>query len=235
MYPAIYENATSLGRNIFEVATGKKHIWGRRQALDDFLRSSVSAYNGYQKIIERRNNPYNKGTIRYSKLYKDFEEQWQKPGVSVDPEFGKTKKSPYYIMLQNAFNKGSAEEFAEAFVLSYYSTASDYYNRGSALGTKGYSWKKAQKEANSAMKAKMRALNPNRRPSKDAESQTKNKYKAWLNWLNKDESKGYLKELNGLEMEYKKRHDAFKKLLPYYFRKNNMQDLIKEFDWIHNP
>ena len=235
MYPAIYENAASLGRNLFEVGTGKKLIWGRKQAIDDFLRSSVSAYNGYQKIIERRTNPYNKGSIRFSKLYKDFLEEWQKPGIKVDIEFEKSKKSPYFVMMKNAFTKGSAEEFAEAFTLAYYSTASDLYNRGSALGTKGYSWNKAMKEANSSMKSSMKSLNPSKRPSKGAESQTKAKYKAWLDWLNKDESKGYLKELSGLEIEYNKRHNAFKKLLPYYFRKNNMQDLIKEFEWIHKP
>ena len=233
LYPSLLENASTLVLNIQQVAEGKKHIWGKRQAVDSYLRSLVSIYNASQHVIERRNNPYNRQASKYNQLYNDFEKEVypNKP----DMDFEATTKTPYFTMLQNAFNKGNAKEFSEAFVLSYYALASDYYNRGFEInGVRHYSMKMAYKKANQTMKAKMKALNPNRgRTSPKSKTQTKAKEYSWYKWLGKDEKKEYLKELKLLEDDYKIKMNEFKSQFPYFVRKNNLKDLIKEFDWVH--
>ena len=138
-------------------------------------------------------------------------------------------------MLQNAFNKGNPKELSKAFVLTYYALASDAYNKGFEInGVRHYSMKMAYKYANEMMKKKMKALNPNRgRVSPRSETQTKAKEYSWKLWLNKDKDKGYLQELELLEGDYKRRLGEFKTQLPYFFRKNNLKDLVKEFEWVH--
>jgi hypothetical protein len=233
LYPSLLENAGTLVMNIQQVAEGKKHVWGRKQAVDSYLRSLVSIYNAGQHVIERRNNPYNRKAAKYNQLYKDFEKEVypNKP----DMDFEATTKTPYYIMLQNAFNKGNPKELSKAFVLTYYALASDAYNKGFEInGVRHYSMKMAYKYANEMMKKKMKALNPNRgRVSPRSETQTKAKEYSWKLWLNKDKDKGYLQELELLEGDYKRRLGEFKTQLPYFFRKNNLKDLVKEFEWVH--
>ena len=93
--------------------------------------------------------------------------------------------------------------------------------------------KMAYKKANQTMKAKMKALNPNRgRTSPKSKTQTKAKEYSWYKWLSKDEKREYLKELKLLEGDYKRRMNEFKLQFPYFARKNNLKDLRKEFDWI---
>ena len=58
-------------------------------------------------------------------------------------------------------------------------------------------------------------------------------YYKMVNFFNLKD-KNYLKELQQVENEYKIRLDKFKKLLPYYIRKNNLKDLRNEFEWIHS-
>jgi len=137
--------------------------------------------------------------------------------------------------LKNAFNKGSAKEFSKAFVLTYYSLASDAYNKGFEInGVRHYSMKMAYKHANTQMKAKMKALNPNRgRVSPRSKTQTKAKEYSWKLWLSKDKDKGYLEELKLLEGDYKRRLNEFSSQFEYFKRKNNLHDLKKEFDWVH--
>tara|TARA_Y100000310_G_C20552420_1_gene748776 strand:+ start:79 stop:1149 length:1071 start_codon:yes stop_codon:yes gene_type:complete len=233
LYPSLLENAGTLVMNIQQVAEDKKHIWGRRQAVDSYLRSLVSIYNAGQHVIERRNNPYNRKSVKYNQLYKDFEKEVypNKP----DMDFEATTKTPYYIMLQNAFNKGNSKEFSKAFILTYYALASDAYNKGFEInGVRHYSMNMAYKYANQQMKAKMKALNPNRgRTSPRSKTQTKAKEYSWYKWLGKDEDRGYLEELKLVENDYKRRMNEFKSQLPYFVRKNNLKDLAKEFEWIH--
>ena len=234
LYPSLLENAGTLLMNVSQVIEDKKHIWGKRQAVDSYLRSLLSIYNAGQHVIERRNNPYNRKATKFNQLYKDFEEEVypDKPNM----EFEASTKTPYFTMLQNAFTKGSEKEFAKAFVLSYYAMASDYYNKGFEInGVRHYSMQMALKKANEMMKSKMKNLNPNRgRSSKKSKYQTKAKEYSWYKWLGKDKDKNYLKELQQVENEYKIRLDKFKKLLPYYIRKNNLKDLRNEFEWIHS-
>ena len=233
LYPSLLENAGTLVMNAQQVIEGKKHFWGRKQAADSYLRSLVSIYNAGQHVIERRSNPYSRKSAKYNQLYKDFEEEVypNKP----DMDFEATTKTPYYIMLQNAFNKGSSKEFSKAFVLTYYALASDAYNKGFEInGVRHYSMNMAYKYANQQMKNKMKALNPNRgRTSPKSKTQTKAKEYSWIKWLSKDKDKEYLKELKLLEDDYKRRLGEFSSQFPYFVRKNNLKDLRKEFDWIH--
>jgi hypothetical protein len=232
LYPAVYENAATLVMNIQQVIEGKKHIWGKNQAVDSYLRSLVSIYNASQHFIDRRNNPYNRKAVKFSKLYGDFmEEVYPK---DPDSAFEATTRTPYYTMLQNSFNKGNAKEFSKAFVLTYYALASDYYNKGFEInGVRHYSMNMAYKKANQILKQKLKALNPNRgRPAPKSKLQTKAKYYSWLKWLGKDEDKGYIEELKQLENDYKRRMQEFKSQFPYYVRKNNLKDLRKEFEWV---
>ena len=233
LYPSLLENASTLVVNAQQVIEKKKHIWGRRQAVDSYLRSLVSIYNASQHVIERRSNPYSNGAAKFGKLYGDFEEEVYPNKPNMD--FEATTRTPYYIMLQNAFNKGSAKEFSKAFVLTYYSLASDAYNKGFEInGVRHYSMDMAYKHANAQMKDKMKALNPNRgRVSPRSETQTKAKEYSWKLWLAKDKNKGYLEELKLLEGDYKRRLAEFSSQFPYFVRKNNLKDLRKEFDWIH--
>ena len=233
LYPSLLENAGTLVMNAQQVIEGKKHFWGRKQAADSYLRSLVSIYNAGQHVIERRSNPYSNKAAKYNQLYKDFEGEVypNKP----DMDFEATTKTPYYIQLQNAFNKGSAKEFSKAFVLTYYALASDAYNKGFEInGVRHYSMNMAYKYANQQMENKMKALNPNRgRTTPKSKTQTKAKEYSWYKWLSKDEKKEYLKELKLLEGDYKRRLGEFSSQFEYFKRKNNLNDLRKEFDWIH--
>lgn len=234
LYPSLIENASTLVMNIQQVAEGKKHVWGKKQAVDSYLRSLVSAYNASMHVMERRNNPYNRKVVQYNQLYKDFEKEIYPNKPNMD--FEATTKTPYYIMLQNSFTKGSAKEFSKAFILTYYALASDYYNKGFEMnGVRHYSMKMAYKKANETLKKKIKALNPNRgRPAPKSKTQTKAKYYSWLKWLGKDENKNYLQGLEQVENDYKNRLNDFKKQLPYFIRTNNLHDLKNEFDWIHS-
>jgi hypothetical protein len=230
LYPSILENAANGVVLLNQVIEGKKHVWGKKQAVDSYLRSLVSIYNASQHVVERRNNPYNRKSVKFNQLYKEFEDEVypNKPNM----EFEATTKTPYFTMLNNAFTKGNSKEFAEAFVLSYYALASDYYNKGFEInGVRHYSKQMAYKKANETMKRKMKALNPNRgRTQPKSKIQTKAREYSWHKWLGKDEK--YLKELKELENDYKIRLLRFKSEFPYFVRKNNLLDLRKEFDWI---
>ena len=230
LYPSILEYAANGVVLLNQVIEGKKHVWGKKQAVDSYLRSLVSIYNASQHVVERRNNPYNRKSVKFNQLYKEFEDEVypNKPNM----EFEATTKTPYFTMLNNAFTKGNSREFAEAFVLSYYALASDYYNKGFEInGVRHYSIQMAYKKANETMKRKMKALNPNRgRTQPKSKIQTKAREYSWYKWLGKDEK--YLKELKELENDYKIRLLRFKSEFPYFVRKNNLLDLRKEFDWI---
>ena len=76
----------------------------------------------------------------------------------------------------------------------------------------------------------MKAFNPSHRPSPKAQRATKRKYIKWINWLKKNEAKGYVEKLNKLESDYHKRIAEINAQFPYYLRKNNLRDLSKEFD-----
>tara|TARA_R100000008_G_scaffold18757_3_gene9588 strand:- start:888 stop:8375 length:7488 start_codon:yes stop_codon:yes gene_type:complete len=233
IYPAMFSNAGVLARNLYDVAwNDSKFVWGKDQAVDSYLKQTLGIYNAAQKVIHRRNNPYARKSIKFDNLYTDFEKEIFDKNKSIisDPNI----KTKYVKDLKNAFSKGSAKEFAKAFILTYYVTASEYYNKGfKKSGIRHNTLDEAFKKADSQMKRYMTLLNPTHKPSKDSERSTKAKYIAWLNWLGKDKDKGYLNELAILGNEYERRMNEFKALLPYYIRKNNLTDLAKEFKWLH--
>ena len=237
MYPSIIQTGEVIGKNLFEAATDKREFWGKglqpdkNTAFDQILRKTITVYNGATKAIEARVNPYSIESNKFRSLYRDFEAEFDPDKVT--PEFEATKKSPYYNMLRNAFEKGNSKEFAEAFVLTYYALASDIYNKGYDMdGVRVTSLNDAFKSANGTLKRKMRSFDPTRTPAPGAKTATKMKYLKWIKWLKKNEEKGYMDRFRSINLSYQKRLAEIKSQLPHFIRTNNLKDLHKEFVWI---
>ena len=184
----------------------------REQTLDAFLRSTIANYNAGRKVYERKASPYNRGYIKFRKIWKKFEEEINpnKGTVSMDA----TERSPYYKDFNQAFNLGTEEEFAKQYALTYAMLVNDYYNRYKKTGVQDkISLDEAEKKAKSILKAKMVTLNPNKKSVIDwHQKQYKNLTKVemaeintWFNFMTEEQKK----ELSSLEAQYGKKFRSF--------------------------
>ena len=238
--PAIYQNLGAFLGSVSSVWKGEKYPL---KGLDDYMRRSVSLYNSGMKVIEKRNNPYNRDMLRINKLHKQFEDEVMKTPNAV---YEATTNTKYFRDLQNAFNLGNEKEFAKSFALTYYALASDYYNRGYAEHPDGIrkvkSLQDAFKKASSTLERKIKALNPNPATFSGKKYSGKARAAKFRNWLANrtlEDKQGTLKgkkleqRMLQLETEYKIKMKKNMKALPYYFRQLNLKSLMNEFDWLH--
>ena len=267
--PAVHENAlafagmignivdweTAVKSGFTEWKGGKKFLIGKGQAGDDFLRSTLSIYNDYQKVMEKRTNPYNRKYERHKDLYRQFEQEVYK-GVGGPATFETGDMAKYKKVLKNAFIFGNEEEFWRTFIATRVALTIDYWNRGYADHKDGVRYVKtpaeAEKLAVKELKRILKDLNPNpTRVHKDMASTTlrrRAKYRNWLQGITEDKPEGQgekfwdfdiltpfkkmtgkemIQEAEALEREYDAKIKQLLKVGPYWLRKWNETDEMK--------
>ena len=218
IHPAIYNTLGSLWQSVGQLIGGQATL---SQASEDFFRKNWSLYNNSKKVIQRRNNPFNRDRIRFAKLWNDFEEEVFKKG---DMEFEKTTRTPYYRDLRDNFYLGTKEEYSKALASTYISIAHDFYR-----DHKANTIAEAFKMANTEVGRKFKAFNPNK-----ASFRKENKVKSakFFKWLQKHpEYKQLSKRLLEIEDEYDDKLKSYNAFALKNWKTMNLNDLIKSFDW----
>jgi len=236
LYPAIYTNAGALAQGFSDVIQDKKFVFGKGQAFDTYARKTLSIYNAGMKIIEKRNNPYNRDMIRMSNLWKNYNEDVLEKPVQM---FEGTELTKYKIDLKNAFNLGTEEEFVRTYMTLRFALAGDYMKKGFAEGKNKdiiYHIKgnpdRAFKAADAKLKTMMTNLNPNPASIRKGQAiETKLTRADFIDWIVRNDpqdKRQIVKRMNELENEYKDKMKSINKSFGYYLRKMNMKELAKE-------
>ena len=141
----------------------------------------------------------------------------------------RTTKSPYFDDLKTAFNKGTPEELAKAYVRTFYAVANDYLQEGrTELDVEIRSYNEAFKEASKTLDRKMQALNPNKGTLFKKSKIGKRRSQAFLyKYLTKKQRERLFK----LENEYNFKIRNFNKTLPKYLKQFNLKELGGDWDW----
>jgi len=236
LYPAIYTNAGALAQGFSDVIQDKKFVFGKGQAFDTYARKTISIYNAGMKVIEKRNNPYNRDMIRMSNLWKNYNEDVLEKPVQM---FEGTELTKYKIDLKNAFNLGTEEEFVRTYMTLRFALAGDYMKKGFAEGKNKdmiYHIKgnpdRAFKAADAKLKGMMTNLNPNPASIRKGQAiETKLTRADFIDWIVRNDpqdKRQIVKRMNELENEYKDKMKSINKSFGYYLRKMNMKELAKE-------
>jgi hypothetical protein len=196
----------------------------KSQAFDSILKKNLSVYNGYIKMKERTLNPLNKDRVRFGKLYGDFEEDvFEQPNITLE----NTTRTKYFKDLSSVFYGGTEEEFANQLGLTFIAIAHDYYRLN-----KANSIDEAFKMANTQLKRKLKSLNPNKATLFKTSKEGKITSAKFLKWLSKHkDSDKLMKRLFEIEKEYKARLSSYMSTVPLYWKKNNIGNLLNDFDW----
>jgi len=240
--PAIFDNLASMYLAFDSVKEGKKRVLGRGQAGDTYLRKTFAIYNTAMKVVEKRNNPYNRDMLRMKALYRDYEQDVLKEPSAT---FEGNELTKYKIDLRNAFNLGTDEEFVKTYMVLRYALASDYMKRGYAdtprkgLVERIKSPEHALKKADTKLKTMMKNLNPNpayiTAKQEDVTKLKKMSFRDWVagrtakNVKGTDSGRELERRLLELEDEYKKKMARLKGgAFHYNLRKLNLKSLAKE-------
>ena len=229
---AIGDNSGLIINGIISYARGE--VSGK-QASDAFLRSTVANYGAARKLYERKVSPYNRGYMKFRKIWKKFEEEINpnKGTVSMNT----TEKTPYYKDFVTAFNLGTEDDFAKQYALTYTMLVDDYYNRYRYTGVQDkIALENAEKEAKKILKYKMTILNPNKKTVidwyqnqyKDLNVTEKAEIDTWFNFMTKEQKK----ELKSLEAQYAKKYRSFNKNYTKHMKKYLPWAIEKELEFL---
>ena len=215
MTPAIYNYLITQGSNFWNELLGDKKSFDKW--LEDFAKGTFSGYNAYLKVLRKRNNPYNRGFMKFNKLWADFEEEMGPDKASGGSQFT-SRFSKYYRDLRDSWNiDGPTEEFARLYMSYHAVLTQEYLSDYAKDGTPIYTPKQASKKASDWLENFItKTMNPNPiQMYPGTERATKLKYKDFYNWLHKDKEKGaqYKAELQELVKEFKQRIGQFKIIL----------------------
>ncbi len=241
----------SVGKRAAAVVSGlAKGTMNKEQAFDEMLKNTSSLYRNAKNIKERRFNKYNKGFLDYNQFYRDFEKKL-KP--NIDKEFMKVQqsaKTPYFKDLKTEFNLGTDEDFVKQYAATMIALVHDYYSEGrKEFGEGVRNWNEALKDAESAMKSKIKALNPNKGSWSKTGKIAQKRNNLWMRYLsdgkniedrkwdpkNPSSWSSKLKELDSLEKQYWHRYSKFfdknGNLKPKWEKQFKVKELLKQWDW----
>ena len=212
MTPAIYNY-------MWDVSGTLSALWDDKlkpeQGAEDILKKTFSVYNGAMKVIRKKQSPYNRGFMKYNKLWADFEQELG-PDVSA-VEWGIGRNTKHYRDLRDAWNlSGPDDDFMKIYYATKMQLTHDKIREyGGGIKNLKEAIKETERYLDDFIKNKM---NPNPAYSLGKAPHTKRKKMLFLKWLNKDEQRGseYMKELSKLQAEYNKRLYIFKALKNKY-------------------
>ena len=214
LHPAIHQNAMSLWNLGHELATGKTHFMSPDQGLDEFIKNNWSLYGQARDMYKRKltsDSPMFHSMIQMNQLHKE----WKEPDKDAGVAFEKDEKTPYNREFQRVFYFGTSEEFSKQYIVTYMAVLSDYLR-----DEKYPTFAAADKAAKTAMKGKVKALNPNPRAlfKLDTKEQ-KYKAKKWVEWLKgHPRAQEVIKDMVKQESLYHNKIDSYMKQLKYHLR-----------------
>ena len=215
MHPALYDSALSIVQSAIQLSEGKVN---KGQALNEILKSNVSAYNNIQKIRQRTMNSFYRDKLKFGQYYSEFED---KVLGKIDVERENTTRTPYYKDLEYSFYHDTKEEYSKQLAATFIAVAHDLYRNNRAETVE-----EAFKLSWTQMKNKFKYFNPNR-----AKAGIKHSGK-FFKWLSKNPNyKDLAVNLLKLEQEYKDRIKLYNGAVPGVWKKLNLKDLVSYYDW----
>ncbi len=213
--------AQSGDKNTLNTGVVEKFFGKQKMSVEDagveWLRSTVSSYNQYYKIMNQSLNAYN---ADYKKIQVWNRNYNKKHSFQGREDFEATDATMYMRKLRTVFNSGTEAQFHKELTLAYFGLISKALENGKTET-------KAMKEAASEIQKKLKNLNPigySIDPNNDYKITPFEGF-----WLSLDEkSKNTTAKTY---MKYKKRITKYEKSWHYFLRSNNMKDYMKHFDF----
>ena len=198
-----------------------KYFGEQKMSVEDagvqWLRSTVASYNQYYKIMNQKLNPYNANYKKIQVWNRDYNKKHSFKGRD---DYEATEATMYFRNLRTVFNTGTKQEFHQELTLAYLGQVSNLLSRG-------YSEKKAMKEANAEIRRRLRDLSPIPY-SVDPENGYKvTPFEGFFLPLDDKQKRVVAKTY----MEYYKRVKDYQKSWQFFLRKQNIGDLMKNFDF----
>ena len=182
-----------------------------------WLRSTVSGYNNYYKIMNQKRNPYNSAV----KSIQVWTNDWNRKHAFKSRDDHEADEATQYMRnLRTVFNTGTKEQFHEELILMYLSLTSRYISNG-------YTESGALKEAGKTLETKLAGLSPIAYSVDPSDNYRVAPIEGLLATLDDEQLTVVYKTYT----EYEKRLKEYKKSFPYFLRQQNMGDLLKKFDF----
>ena len=198
-----------------------KYFGEQKMSVEDagvqWLRSTVASYNQYYKIMNQKLNPYNANYKKIQVWNRDYNKKHSFKGRD---DYEATEATMYFRNLRTVFNTGTKQEFHQELTLAYLGQVSNLLSRG-------YSEKKAMKEANAEIRRRLRDLSPIPY-SVDPENGYKvTPFEGFFLPLDDKQKRVVAKTY----VEYYKTVKDYQKSWQFFLRKQNIGDLMKNFDF----
>jgi hypothetical protein len=198
-----------------------KYFGEQKMSVEDagvqWLRSTVASYNQYYKIMNQKLNPYNANYKKIQVWNRDYNKKHSFKGRD---DYEATEATMYFRNLRTVFNTGTKQEFHQELTLAYLGQVSNLLSRG-------YSEKKAMKEANSEIKRRLKDLSPIPYSIDPNNDYKVTPFEGFFLPLDDKQKRVVAKTY----MEYYKRVKDYQKSWQFFLRKQNIGDLMKNFDF----
>ena len=183
----------------------------------EWLRSTVASYNQYYKIKNQTFNKYNADYKKIQVWNRDYNKKHSFKGLD---DYDANEASIYFRNLRTIFNTGTKQEFHQELTLAY-------LGQVSSLLAKGYTEKQAYRDASGIIETKLKQLSPipySVDPNNDYKITP---FESFFLSLDDKQKKVAAKTY----IEYYKRVKDYQKSWQFYLRKQNIGDLMKDFDF----